>query len=484
MSQQIHVAVIGAGPAGLAAAANALAHGARVTCIDANDQPGGQYWRHRYEQPGVKSDSTGHHDWSTYLSLRKAFDAGISTGTLSYQPNTQVWMAQQEADETITLQLTKATEAGHESGMSTLAVDRLVVATGAYDRQIPIPGWDLPGVMTAGAVQALIKGQGVLAGQRIVLAGTGPFLLPVASNVAHAGGKVLGICESADLTGWLKHLKKPLAVPAKGVEGAGYVWDLLRHRIPYKRSTVITAIHGTDKVEAVSIARTDKSGAVIADSEERIENVDCVGLGFGFTTQLELLTAFGVDTHVDVDGSLVADVDQFQATSRANILAAGEVTGIGGAALAVAEGTVAGYRAALGQGQYPDRALVNRELKTIKRHRAFARAMHQAHPVPEYWSANLEEDTVVCRCEEVTAGQIHDARDHLQATDARSIKSTTRAGMGWCQGRVCGYAASCLATNGDTEERFAQVVASTYKRPISIPVPLGEIADLDESPKE
>ncbi|WP_279402252.1 FAD-dependent oxidoreductase [Arthrobacter sp. JCM 19049] len=293
MSRQIHVAVIGAGPAGLAASANALAHGALVTCIDANDQPGGQYWRHRYEQPGQQPDSTGHHDWSTYLSLRKAFDAGQNAGTLTYLPNTQVWMAQQEEDETLTLQLTSATDAGHDAGISTLETDRLVVATGAYDRQIPIPGWDLPGVMTAGAVQALIKGQGVLAGQRVLLAGTGPFLLPVASNVAHAGGKVLGICESADLTGWLSHLKEPLAVPTKGVEGAEYIWDLLRHRIPYKRSTVVTRIHGNDKVEAVSIARTDRTGAIIAGSEERIENVDCVGLGFGFTTQLELLTAFG-----------------------------------------------------------------------------------------------------------------------------------------------------------------------------------------------
>ena len=484
MSQKIHVAVIGAGPAGLAAAANALAHGAQVTCIDANDQPGGQYWRHRYEQPGVQPDSTGHHDWKTYLSLRAAFEAGIAAGTLAYLPNTQVWMAQQREDERITLQLTSATAAGAQAPASSLTADRLVVATGAYDRQIPIPGWDLPGVMTAGAVQALIKGQGVLAGQRIVLAGTGPFLLPVASNVAHAGGRVLAICESADLSGWLKNLKAPLAVPAKGIEGAEYIWDLLRHRIPYKRSTVITAIYGADKVEAVSIARTDKTGAVIAGSEERIENVDCVGLGFGFTTQLELLTAFGVATHVDVDGSLVADVDEFQLTSGANILAAGEVTGIGGAALAVAEGTVAGYRAALGSGQAPQQNEVAKELKTISRHRAFARAMHQAHPVPDYWSGNLEEDTVVCRCEEVTAGEIIQARDELKAVDARSIKSTTRAGMGWCQGRVCGYAASCLATCGDKHGVFAQSVANTYKRPVSIPVPLGEIADLEDSPKE
>ncbi|WP_313810780.1 FAD-dependent oxidoreductase [Glutamicibacter sp.] len=484
MSPIIHVAVIGAGPAGLAAVANALAHGAQVTCIDANDQPGGQYWRHRLEQPGAPTDSTGHHDWSTYLLLRAAFDQGLAEGTLTHLPNTQVWMAQQQEDGRITLQLTSATAAGAQAQVAALSVDRLVVATGAYDRQIPIPGWDLPGVMTAGAVQALIKGQGVLAGQKVVLAGTGPFLLPVASNVAHAGGTVAAICESADLSGWLKHPTAPLAVPAKGIEGAEYAWDLLRHRIPYKRRTVITKIHGTDTVEAVSIARTDKTGKIIAGSEERIENVDCVGLGFGFTTQLELLTAFGVATHVDVDGSLVADVDEFQLTSGANILAAGEVTGIGGAALAVAEGTVAGYRAALHAGQAPQRSEVAKELKTISRHRAFARAMHQAHPVPDYWGENLEADTVVCRCEEVTAGEIIQARDELKAVDARSIKSTTRAGMGWCQGRVCGYAASCLATGGDKHERFAHSVANTYKRPVSIPVPLGEIADLEDSPKE
>src|SRR5690606_33392651 len=128
---------------------------------------------------------------------------------------------------------------------------RLVLATGGYDRQLPVPGWELPGVMAAGGIQAFVKQNGMLPGSRFVIGGTGPFLLPVAHNIVQSGGTVAAVCESANLTGWIPRAHRAAGVPSKAIEGAGYAWSFVKHRIPYRIRTVITEILGSDHVEAV-----------------------------------------------------------------------------------------------------------------------------------------------------------------------------------------------------------------------------------------
>src|SRR5262249_17390399 len=125
---------------------------------------------------------------------------------------------------------------------ATVRAERLILCPGAYDRQLPVPGWELPGVMAAGGVQALIHGHRTLAGKRALVAGTGPFLLPVAVSLANAGAEVVTICEAGDLAGWARNALGALQMPSKCIEGAGYAAALLRHRIPYKRCTAVTRI--------------------------------------------------------------------------------------------------------------------------------------------------------------------------------------------------------------------------------------------------
>ena len=493
---RVDVAIVGAGPAGLAAAASALAVGATVCVIDSSAQPGGQYWRHASEAAGVDDDGALHHDWRTYRSLRAEFDAGIAAGQLTAHFGTSVWSARRDA-EGFALALTPAFgtrgEAARADGSdptpTQLRATRLVLATGGYDRQLPVPGWDLPGVMAAGGIQAFLKQNRMLPGSRFVIAGTGPFLLPVAAGIAQWGGEVAAVCEATDLTGWLPRAHRALGVPAKGVEGAEYIAAFVKHRIPYRVRTVITEILGRDRVEAVRTARVDRAGREIAGSARVIEGVDAVGLGWGFTPQLELPVQLGVDTRVDADGSLIAVVDQAQRSSVSGVLLAGELTGVGGAALAVLEGRIAGrVAAAEARGE---RVLAARgaELRAVRRQRAFAEAMHLAHPVPAGWTERVTDDTLVCRCEEVPAGALRRARGELASDDARSQKGVTRAGMGWCQGRVCGFAVSCLAGGDDpaggvvsaASGASAASLAQNAKRPIAQPLPLGEIADLADA---
>lgn len=471
------VAVIGAGPAGLAAAVAAAERGARVAVLDAGAQPGGQFWRHRPETVFPEPDGHGHHGWKTYLDLRARFEAARTRGTLHYLPNTQVWMVEREDAGRFVLRLTPAT--GTQLVQATVRADKLVSCTGGYDRQLPLPGWDLPGVMAAGGIQAFIKANGALPGKRFVVAGTGPFLLPVAANIAEAGGKVVAVCEAASLANWLPHLGAASGVPGKALEGAEYAGIFAKHQIRYRTRTVVTQVLGETGASSVRIAKVDADGAVITGTEQLLEDVDVVGFGWGFTPQVEIAVALGAETRIDADGSLVCVVDGQQATNIAGLYLAGEVTGVGGAVLAVAEGLVAGAAAAIGE---TPSAGANRQ---IKRHRRFAGAMHAAHPVPEKWDELLTDETVVCRCEEVNHGSIVAAREDLGATDARTMKSFTRTGMGWCQGKVCGFAVSCLSS-GDSAGKQSNGTQASHaslsavaKRPVVAPLTLGEISTLD-----
>ncbi|MGW9550526.1 FAD/NAD(P)-dependent oxidoreductase [Citricoccus zhacaiensis] len=476
------VAVVGAGPAGLAAAGAAAERGATVVCVDGNDQPGGQFWRHPDEQARPAYDGAGHHGWKTYLRLRRRFEAGRTSGQITYLPGRHVWMLQADggpagggsAGDGFVLRTNAAHDVGARPGAATVRARRLVLCTGGHDRQLPVPGWDLPGVMAAGGIQGYLKTNGTLPGTSMVIAGTGPFLLPVAATVAEAGGTVRAVCESTNLTGWLPRLGTAVRVPSKGLEGAEYAAALVRHRIPYRLRTAVIAILGSDRVEAVRTARLDAAGQPLPGTERTIEGVDTVGLGWGFTPQLELPVSLGAATTTDADGSLICTVDGRQESSVPGLYLAGEITGVGGAVLAVAEGEIAGAAAGgrAGRGR-------RREDRTVRTHRAFARAMHEAHPVPAGWQEWLEDDTIVCRCEEVTAGEITGARDDLGAADARSMKSMTRAGMGWCQGRMCGFATACLAVGGVADEASLRSVA---KRPVAHPITLAEVAALGEPP--
>ncbi|GAB3533203.1 NAD(P)/FAD-dependent oxidoreductase [Arthrobacter tecti] len=471
------VGVVGAGPAGLAAAVAAAETGLSVVLIDASSQPGGQYWRHADEDQVPDAGHAGHHDWKTFERLRTGLYADRDAGRTTYLPNTQVWLIDRSATG-FNLRLNATHAAAPEPGAAVVHVSRLILCPGGYDRQLPIPGWDLPGVMAAGGVQALLKGSGTLAGRRAVVAGTGPFLLPVATGLAQAGASVVGICEAGTLTSWLPHVGSAVRVPSKGVEGAQYAALLARYRIRYRMRTVITEIHGEARAEAVTVARLGSDGQLVDGSSRRID-VDLVALGWGFTPSLELPLMVGVSTRRDVDGSLVAVADKAQRTDVDGVYLAGEATGVGGAVMAVAEGRLAALTAAHDAGRQVSQATLTRLQKDISRYRNFAVAMHTAHPVPADWTRWLTPETTVCRCEEVPYQEIRDAHAELGAADPRTLKMLARPGMGWCQGRVCGYAVADITASLCGRTTTAQDLRSLGKRTLAAPASLAELAALD-----
>jgi NADPH-dependent 2,4-dienoyl-CoA reductase/sulfur reductase-like enzyme len=456
------IAVLGAGPAGLAASTAAARAGARTALLDSAAQVGGQYWRHREGDSGA-----GQHHWPVLRGLR---DATRGLDRLDFLAGHAVWHVERTPDG-FTVHATVALQTRE------IRCRTLIVATGGYDRQLPFPGWTLPGVYAAGGAQALLKGHGVSVGRRVAVAGTGPFLLPVAAGLARAGAEVVGVFEASSPTGFRRH---PVAIagnPDKLVEGAEYLGTLLRHRIPYRMRTTVVAAHGADRVTAVTVARLDADWRVLPGTGQRLD-CDAVAVGYGFTPQVEIPLQLGCATRLDADGSLVVAVDDQQRGSVPGVYLAGEVCGVGGALLSLVEGELAGRHAACTMvGTRPDRGAVARLLRRRSALRAFAAALHDAYPVRPGWTSWLAEDTQICRCEEVSTGEVRRSIVHLGATDARTVKLLARPGMGLCQGRVCGYATACLTAELNDRAPSAEDLRGLAARPIAQPLTLGRLAD-------
>lgn len=488
----VDLVVVGGGPAGLAGAATALAGGLRVTLVDAGASLGGQYWRH--PAPGlVPVGAHLHHDLGTYTALLRYLSghAARADSRLRVLSQHDVWTATRGAGGVEVHAVDRRRGPGRERAVVVRAAG-LLIATGAFDRQIPFPGWDLPGVYTAGGLQALLKGNAVRAGSRVVVAGTGPFLPPVAAGLAQAGADVAAVCEANSPSRWVPHLAAAAALPEKGAEGAGYAARLVRHRISVRTSAAVVAAHGRDRLEAVTIATLDGDGAIRPGTRRRVVT-DALGVGWGFVPQLDLAITLGVRLVASEDENQVVAVDADQRSSVPGVYVAGEATGVGGAVLALREGQLAGEAVLADAGRAPatPAGRVAAVRRIVARHRAFARALRLAHPVPSRWREWLTDDTLVCRCEEVTAGAVRTAVADLGggAVDGRQVKQLTRVGMGWCQGRMCGYAAACLgrplpavaaaARPATTDVAAPADGGAAASRPIerlvAFPLPLGAI---------
>jgi NAD(P)H-nitrite reductase large subunit len=229
----------------------------------------------------------------------------------------------------------------------------------------------------------------------------------------------------------------------------------------------------------VDVARLDEHGQLVPGSVRRV-GCDAVAVGYGFTANLELALALGCVTRRSPDGGLAVMVDVQGETSVEGVYAAGEITGVGGATLAVVEGQLAGAAAAQPVALRSGGPLSGRDIASLRRRRqrlrAFADTMAAAHAVPAGWTAWLNGRTLVCRCEEVSHAAVAAAVTELGATDARTVKLLTRAGMGWCQGRECGYATAELTARLCGRQITREDLLAFAHRPLATPITLGDLA--------
>ncbi|MFD4420287.1 FAD-dependent oxidoreductase [Agromyces sp. NPDC058484] len=453
-----HIAILGGGPAGLAAAHAALAAGAEVTLLDEGERLGGQYWRH---QPGI-TDPRMQHDFERFERLRDSLEHAEVHSAAA------VWSAERsdggdERGRRIVLRAVVGDADAAARRTVVVEADAVVVATGAHDLALPVPGWTLPGVTTAGAAQALAKRDGVSVGRRTLVAGAGPFLLPVAQSLALVGSTVVGVHEAsrtgALARGWLPN---PWQLAGKAGELVEYVGSLARHRIPYRVGSGVVRVVGDGRVEGAVVSSLDAEWRPIAGTEREVD-CDAVALGHGFTTRLEAAIMLGCAIAGDRSGRFVV-VDEEQRTTQEHVYAAGEVTGIGGADAALAEGAIAGFSAA---GLPLDDPRMRTVVARRARIRRFARRLETAHGIRPGWTAWLDDDTIVCRCEEVTKRAISERAE----VPLRALRLATRAGLGPCQARTCGRAVESIVA-----EAGGAIAGGFERRPLLATVRLGEIA--------
>lgn len=438
------VGIVGAGPAGLAAANRLAAAGQRVVVLDEGHRAGGQIFRRlpaNAPPPPASTEPPSHHRGHELLAEFAQRDVTIRSGATVWDARPgRLWFEQDAASWL-------------------LRCRDIVLAPGAYDRCIPFPGWTLPGVLTAGAVQVMVRGFGVVPGTRALVAGTGPLLLPTITALLAAGVTVVGALEAAPRASLFRVLPRILWNGAKRREALWYGRKLRAARVRLEWGATVFACEGDGRVQRAIIGKVDRDGRPRRDTARTID-VDVVAAGFGLVPSIELGLLLGcASRHDPVRGGHCLVTGDHGDTSVANVWAAGEIAGIGGAEVAIAEGELVAA------------AILAKTANTRVRRSVVRRARHERRVADALLGAfaplpGLHElatpDTIVCRCEDVPLQRARDAAA-LHGDSLRAIKIGCRAGMGPCQARICGPSLQALASGRPAQTMDLPVVQVPVK---------------------
>ncbi|MEO4014254.1 NAD(P)/FAD-dependent oxidoreductase [Pseudomonas rossensis] len=414
------VIIIGAGPAGIRAAQTLVAHGVRPVLLDEAARGGGQIYRRQpanFKRSPVKLYGF---EAGKANALHQTIDA--LREQLDYRPETLVWNAEDGALDTL-----------HEGRAARLAFSRVIVATGATDRILPVPGWTLPGVYSLGAAQIALKFQGCAIGERVVFAGSGPLLYLVAYQYAKAGAKVVAVLDSSPFSAQARALPGLLSQPATLAKGIYYRSWLTAHGIPVHQGASLTGIDGDQRVQSLTWRN--------AKGNQRLD-CDAVAFAHGLRSETQLADLLGCEfTWNPINRAWLPQRDSAGRSSIAEVYLAGDGAGIMGADAA----EMAGERAALALLEdigylIPPQRGAHLE-QALGRIDTFRQGLERAFIFPENWAADAPNDVMICRCEEVRAGDIRQVvrEGHWEIN---RVKAHCRVGMGRCQGRMCGAAAA------------------------------------------
>ncbi|MBC2886293.1 FAD-dependent oxidoreductase [Ochrobactrum sp. CM-21-5] len=433
---KIDVLVVGAGPAGLKAAITARKAGVDVMVVDERPSSGGQFYKqpaHECAEPAGGVDAQSR-DGARLISEAHAADISVYQETL-------VWGAFRE-DERLVIGVIRKGEARY------VLPRILIIATGAFEQPAVFPGWTLPGVLTTGACQTLIRSYGVVPGQKIVVVGNGPLNFQVAIELAQAGANVDAVVEMAPAP-WhrpARGIKLFRANPILALQGMGQLSMLKRLGIPVLWKHRLVEVAGENRAEQ----------AVFADAKghRRTFSIDAVAVTQDFAPSNELSRLLGCAHREPQNGFSRLEVvrNDFGATSLDDVFVVGEAGGFGGAHIAMAQGELAGAEAAARLG-HPLKE--NREaLRRLQRNRKFQQALWSIFEAEKQDVSRLDDSALVCRCEAITLGQLRETISNEGVTDLPTLKRLTRAGMGRCQGRYCIPRLAELVPRPDREEKF------------------------------
>jgi NADPH-dependent 2,4-dienoyl-CoA reductase/sulfur reductase-like enzyme len=442
----------------MAAAILARRYGLEVMVIDDQPEPGGQIWR-SVERAGRRDDILG----PSYVEGRPVAEAFRASGVI-YQPRAQLWLVESGFRAFVS-----------RGGQAQVIEAKVVIlATGAQERPVPFPGWTLPGVLTVGAAQILLKNAGQIPAGPVWIAGSGPLPLLYAMQLLCAGGQVAGYLDTTPVGQWraaLRHLPRALRASGDLLKGLGWTAKLRANRAPVIKGVIEIEALGDERIEKLRYRKEDQAIATVEAKTLLVHE----GVVPSLHAALSLDCAVAWNSAQECFAPIV---DGWGESSRADLFIAGDGAGIAGAKAAQLRGELAALRVAVKLGRmsedaaefvaHPIRRKLDRELAL----RPFLDALFR--PRPQVFAP--ADETIVCRCEEITAGQIR-ALATVGQPGPNQIKAATRAGMGPCQGRQCGYTVTRIL--GAAQNRLPSDVGFFHIRPPLKPVTLGELASLD-----
>ncbi|RQZ69514.1 NAD(P)/FAD-dependent oxidoreductase [Burkholderia sp. Bp9004] len=460
MNDALRPVIVGAGPAGVRAAEALVDAGLRPVVIDENARWGGQIYR---QPPADGAFARGKHVLYGFEAAKA--DAVHRTMAallphVDYRPNTLAWACGAGRVD--------ALQDGRET---TVPFSHLIVASGATDRMLPVPGWTLAGVYTLGGAQVALKAQGCAIGSRIVFAGTGPLLYLVAYQYATAGAQVAAVLDTSPLRQQAAAAPALLRMPSTFAKGLYYIGWLRAHGVAIETGVTLERVLGDRHVTGLAWR------AAGGDAPPRLLDCDALGLGFGLRSETQLADLAGCRFRFDpLNRAWLPERDAAGRTSVRGIYVAGDGAGIAGADAAEASGR----RAALAllddagietpspaRSGKPDAAMLER---TLARLGTFRAGLEAAFAPPAALAARCPDDTIVCRCEEIDAGTLRRCIRGGEATELNRLKALTRAGMGRCQGRMCGDA-TALVLAAETGRSLADVGRLRAQPPVK-PFPI------------
>lgn len=459
MADPVPLLIMGAGPAGLAAAQEAVAAGVGALLLDEQPTGGGQIYRALGEASGERQKTLGA-DYAAGAPLLGV----LSDQGLDHQPGATVWEVTPEGSVYYT----------REGQARAVSAEQLILCSGALERPMPFPGWTLPGVMTCGAAQILLKGAGVFPARGAVLAGSGPLLLLLAKQLIGAGARLVAVVDTTPADNYraaLMHLPKALRTPGYLLKGLSMIRTLSASGVPWYRGASGLEAIGDDAVAALRFKVRGRQHEVVCGN---------LFLHQGVVPNVQLSRSLGLEHRWDeLQRCWRPSLDDWGASDLERVAVAGDGAGIMGARAAEAHGRLAALGALKRLGVLSEnerdrraagpRGVYRREILP----RPFLDRLYQPHP--DY--LHPADDTIVCRCEEVTAGQIRKYVE-LGCLGPNQAKAFGRSGMGPCQGRVCGLSVSEIIA----QARGVPLEEVGYYRirPPIKPVTLGELATLEQ----
>ena len=459
------VVIVGGGPAGLSAALTLANQNIKVALLDERVSLGGQIYKRLGTGFSIENPKALGKD---YESGQKLIDKAVDS-CITYFLETTVLSIENKA----------VIASRPNLGQLVISFKKLILAPGAYDRPVAFPGWTLPGVITAGATQTLVKTQQISPGRRIVFAGSGPLALAFPAQLSKMGAPIIEVLEAAPFPKMSSIFKLLKATPGNLdllKDAINYRLHLSLKRIPIRYQRIIISAQGDGRVESVTHAKVDKHWRKIPGTEETIL-ADTLCIGYGFFPSSEVFRLLGCPMSYDENrGGFTVDKDSWGRTPIENVFAVGDGTGISGSYIAKLQGTLAGLKILqeLGKVEVSDLEFDAKSIfKELNQRVKFQTVLNKIFNVGMGIYELADGNTVICRCESIKKYQLDPVIE--STTDLSVVKAYSRAGMGLCQGRNCQrqIAASIAQAHN---LKIHEVEWTTPRIPLK-PVAISQIAD-------